>query len=180
VADEIASGLIVVGQRPAVAVRAAVESRGGRWAWRRSSLIIFNASANSNRRSASPTGLGRRDVWESCSRLAVTPVQMGLRYRTALDQRMPVALDLPADLGRRGGHDDSEGIALPIFGLEIVPVSLTVNPNSSGVFRDWKICSGPQSHTTYPHTSRAQPRLPLARRSLFGKVPEIGWRHFNT
>ena len=116
----------------------------------------------------------------SCSRLAVTPVQMGLRYRTALDQRMPVALDLPADLGRRGGHDDSEGIALPIFGREIVPVSLTVNPNSSGVFRDWKICSGPQSHTTYPHTSRAQPRLPLARRSLFGKVPEIGWRHFNT
>jgi hypothetical protein len=29
VADEVASGLIVVGQQPAVAVRAAVESRGG-------------------------------------------------------------------------------------------------------------------------------------------------------
>src|ERR1700733_12965892 len=94
---------------------------------RRSSLIIFNASANSNRRSASPTGLGRRDVWESCSRLAVTPVQMGLRYRTALDQRISVALDLPVDLGRRGGHGDSEGDRVaslfprPIFGREIVP-----------------------------------------------------------
>src|ERR1700721_921881 len=57
------------------------------------------------------------------------------------------------------------GIALPAFSHgrssvgRLSPVSFTVNPNSSGVFRDWKICSGMQSYTTSPHTSRAQPRL---------------------